>query len=75
MPGRFETLGPAANLCACAVSEASGEDKMATGGTGPADWINYVIFRRGEEGFNGVGPIKMDIYDASGCVWLAATSI
>ena len=39
---RFETPGPAANLCACAVSESSAEDKMAAGHTGLADWIIYV---------------------------------
>ena len=39
-PGRFETLGVAANLCACAVSKSSeGEDKMASVHGGTADYI------------------------------------
>ena len=65
MPGRFETPGHSENQCACAVSEsAEGEANMAAEHTGPTDRIIYVIytFHRGEEGFNGVGSIKTDIY-------------
>ena len=77
-PERFETPGPAVNLCACEVSESSeGEDKMASVRGGPADWIIYVIsaFRRGEEGTNGIGSFKTDIYFTLGCVSFAASSI
>ena len=43
-------------------------------------WANMNVdvictFNRGEEGFNGIGSIKTDIYFALGCVSLAATSI
>ena len=50
---------------------------MVAGRTGPADGIIDIIctFHRGEEGFNGVGSIKPDIYYRLGWVWFAATLI
>ena len=73
-PGRLRT-------CAHALSPNRGKEKptMAAGHGGPAAWINYMmmmyIFRTGEEGFNGVGSIKTDIYFALGWVSFAVSSI
>ena len=41
-PGRFETPGPAANLCACAVSESSEGEANNGGGARQAGRLDYL---------------------------------
>ena len=58
--------------------ESTQEDaKMAAGRARTTNRIIYVIctFHRGEEGFNGIGSIKTDLYYGLGWVCLAASSI